>query len=328
MEIRHLLDKPYILEAYRSGVSVQQIYRREQRRLAEIDPSIEFTHGAIVAFLRSQDDGEQNAPVSLPTYIYGKERRKRGAIPVYTGREVLDGDWLVIGDTHFPLEDTELIKHAVKLAKGQGITQLIVAGDIVQGDNASHWDKDTEPYPQSLETERTAEWAKWWCSQFDLVVWLPGNHDRWHLKTANGRTTFRGQVWNWLADINARSVENLMLTEYDRVLLKSGTEDWTVVHQAGYSRTGGAVAQKLITQFRTNVIVPHQHYSGVYYDAHGYNVGIEIGGMFGEHVFHYAELNTRPGNRVMTRGFATIINGQGTLYPVDDNRLAVRPIGA
>ena len=325
-DIRPLLDQNYILKARRDGVSVQQIYRREQARLAAINPDIQFTHGAIVALLRTWDLNPEGAPEPLPTYVYGVDKPRHGAIPLYTGQEHLEGDWLVIGDTHFPFEDTALLKRAVGDAKALGIRNMVIAGDIVQGDNASHWPKDVSTYTQDLEMERVAEWAVWFCSQFDIVMWFPGNHDRWHVRAADGRANFRGEVWSWLRHVDIRDIENLMLSEYDRVTLTSGNETWTIAHQRGFSRKSGSVAQKLINQYRSNVIVPHQHYSGVYSDEHGYNVGIEIGGMFIAEAFHYANLNTVPGQRKMTRGWATVVDGVGTLYTPDEKRLVVRPI--
>ena len=326
MQIRHLLDRDYILQAKRNGVSTQQIYRREQERLARINPEIKFTHGAIVSLLRTWDLNAEGAPDPLPTYVYGVDRPRHGAIALYTGQERLEGNWLVIGDTHFPFEDTDLLKRAVSDAKALGIRNMLVAGDIVQGDNASHWPKDVAVYSQDLEMERVAEWAVWFCSQFDLVMWFPGNHDRWHVRHADGLATFRGEVWSWLRHVDQRDIENLMLSEYDRVTLTSGDEDWTIAHQRKYAKMPGSVAQKMINSFRTNVIVPHQHYSGVYTDENGFNVGIDIGGMFIAEAFHYANMNTVPGQRKMSRGWATVVDGVGTLYTPDEKRLAVRPI--
>lgn len=323
-KIRHKLDLDWIYDQLRNGVSVPEIYHREYSRLLASDENFEhFTVGTISRIAMDWRSGIQEAVASRPrnkdTYIYGVEPPKPGALPRFIGHEKLTGNWLVLSDTHCPYVDFDVVAAGIKDALSMGISQVLVAGDIANGDSAnSHASLLPRPTPLE-ERDSIRELTAYLTSVMELVLYTPGNHDRWAVYQTEGMFSF-GEM---MAALHNGAYDNLLISEYDRVTITSGGIKWVVPHQTNYSVRSGAVGEALINKYRANVIVPHQHYYGFTTDRNMHNVCLEIGGCYRPDLFAYSNMVSRSSTHEMGRAYALVKDGVGHLI-VDDARVAVR----
>lgn len=311
MTIIEQLDKDYVISALRSGVPRSEIYQREYTRLQQAGVSEHWTEGVIANFARKYRNGEYNGQAlkTFPTYVYGVDPEIEGGLPLFTGHEKLTGDWLVISDLHIPLLDMHWFNLAMHTAREENLKNVILLGDVLDALPASSWPDLVPRYTENMEISQMRSVGRHLSEEFEQVVVVPGNHDRRYIKRAGPFLTFEGLLAGFMRNLP----DNVIVTEYDRVTITSGGVDWTLPHPAAYSRTGGNVAQKLINKYRTNVIVPHQHYSNFHPDENNFNIGLDIGGLMWIDAIAYSNLTTTT-SRPMKNGYATIINGEGVLH--------------
>lgn len=313
MPVIDLLDRDYVIYALRNNVPRSQIYRREYERLKTMGVTEHWTEGVIANFARKYRAGQlnvtENEIITLPRYVYGIDPPIIGGIPIFTGHEHLEGNWLVISDLHIPIMDNAWFEKAMRTAKEHGLTNVLLAGDLLDSRPASQWPDLVPAYSQDLESAVLSSVTHYLADNFERVVYMPGNHDRWYIKKAGGSMTFEGMIGDFVKFLP----DNLIVTEYDRVYIDSDGVEWMVPHQRNYSNKSGSVAQKLINKYRTNVIIPHQHYSGLYVDEWGYNHAIEIGGLMLIPGVAYANMTTST-SRPMQNGYAMVKDGIGTLF--------------
>lgn len=309
--IIEMLDKDYVIASLRAGIPRSEIYQREKARLEAAGFTEDWTEGVIANFARKYRNGEftEQRLKTFEPYVYGVDPEIEGGIPLYTGRLTMTGDWLVISDLHIPLLDMRWFDRAMQTAREKGLRNVLVAGDLLDGLPASSWPDLVPKYTESMEISQVRSVARYLSEEFDQVVILPGNHDRRYIKKAGAYLTFEGLLAGFMRNLP----DNVVVTEYDRVEVHSGGQEWVVAHQADYRKKNGAVAQGLIDKFRKNVIVPHQHFSNFHPDENGFNVGLDIGGLMWIDALAYSNITTST-SREMKNGYATIINGVGTLY--------------
>lgn len=320
-KVRHLLDLPWIYDQLRAGMSVTDIYKREYSRLLAVADFEPFTVGTISRIAMDWRQGikeaVENAPKNYDTYIYGVEPPKPGALPKFVGHERLTGNWLILSDTHCPYVDFDVVAEAVRDAKMMGIENVLIAGDIANGDSASpHKSILPKPTPEQ-ERESIRELISYLVGNMDLVLLTPGNHDRWAIYRSEGHYTF-GQMM--LAAVGY-DYDNLLVSEYDRAYLKSNQVSWVIPHQTNYSVRSGSVGEALINKYRANVIVPHQHYFGFTTDRNNHNVCLEIGGVYRAELFAYSSLVSKSSTHEMGRAYALVSDGVGHLVTEDDRAI-------
>ena len=89
------------------------------------------------------------------------------------------GKWLVLADIHVPYHEPIAIEAAVEYGKQQGITGVLLNGDIQDCASVSHWpvtrkrnfDKELVIFQQFLD---------WLCEELPVpMVYKPGNHEYW-----------------------------------------------------------------------------------------------------------------------------------------------------
>jgi hypothetical protein len=111
---------------------------------------------------------ERTEPVKMPA-TWARER-----LPYHLPQ----GKWLAIGDLHIPFHSPLAIESAVKYGKKQGITGVLMVGDIQDYQGISYW-----PLSQrenfNGEIEATIDFLDYLNQQFPkaVKVFKPGNHE-------------------------------------------------------------------------------------------------------------------------------------------------------
>lgn len=320
---RHKLDWDYVIPALLSGQTNEQIALRESVRLGET-----VTRNVIVGVRRDLKAGklkvsalrDQQADEWVDTYLYGVEP-DNGGLADYTGHMTLDGDYVITNDWHSPFIDRKFAESVVDWARYFGISRMIVAGDILDGNSQNNFRTKVRhvPLQRELKIARLL-FSHYADSGFEDIVALPGNHDDWFLQNHSGELEINDMMrLLWTPEIDGV----LEVTPYDRVKLISGGEPWTIPHQANYAVFPLKVGNELSAQFRTNMIIPHQHHSADGWSRYGepgsgirhYRI-IDSGGLFDPAKLSYINLKTTT-KATPAQGFVVVKDGYAQLITPD-----------
>lgn len=311
MPIIDQLDKDYVIYSLKRGVPRSEIYRREKERLDALGYTEHWTIGVIAHFARQYKAGRldmQTGVHEFDTYIYGVDPEPlSNALPLFTGHEHIEGDWLVISDLHIPFLDIRWWEKAMITAKEHGLRKALVAGDLLDALPASRYPDLVPKYRKGFEDRQLYTVCDHLGTDFEEVIFMPGNHDRRYIKQSEGTLTFSGLLASFIDGL-----PNITVTEYDRLYLNSSGTDWLIAHQDGYNKKSGGIAQGLMNKYRMNVIVPHQHHTSPVVDENDFNVGIDIGGLMWIDAIPYPNMTTST-KRKMVNSYAYVKNGEGVL---------------
>lgn len=89
------------------------------------------------------------------------------------------GKWLLLGDVHIPYHDPGTIRAAVAEGKRQGVTGVLLNGDVLDFYQISRFSRDPSKPRMKVEIEKGREFLAWLRSQFPRarIVFKEGNHD-------------------------------------------------------------------------------------------------------------------------------------------------------
>jgi predicted phosphodiesterase len=302
------LDLNYIAGALLRQESFLTIAKRETERLGK-----RVTRNQIAALKRDirlnrvDLTGKRYSNPAYDTFVYDMEA-DNGGVPVFTGHPQRTFDaFMVVSDIHSPYTDFEFADKSIEVARLMGIHNVIIAGDVLHGEQKSGWRSSrgaltrTTTLKQDLDILSNYLWGlvDAGVNQIDIIR---GNHDDWLLADWKGDLDFR----TFLKMLDSGLQRYIMVSNYDRITVTDITgEVWTIPHQKDYSPTPGVVGNELVNKFRTNVIIPHQHLSGMTLSRYGQNVIIDIGGLHSPEKTAYIGLKTSKG-AVPKQGFATV----------------------
>ena len=247
-----------------------------------------------------------------PTYLYGVEPQLYDGLPIYRGHDVLEGNFLVMNDLHIPCVDMLWLEYAVQTALRLDIENAVVIGDWFNADGVSrHPKRGINPFGREIEM---GAYILEWLTRYMNVRLYPGNHDDWFLYRNEGHISFKQGARMMFR--NDRVMERVAVSEYDRVTLINAGNVWTCPHQANYSKDALKVGDELAQKYQSNVIIPHQHITGMGPDRYNRYVVIDSGGMFDPDRFGYVNLKTSK-SRNMNQAFVTLVDGLATLWTPD-----------
>ena len=307
------LDVRYLTESFNNGIGVMEIWRHELARLQKEDPTINFTHGVINSWKRKYY--KPTKITRIPVFIWGVESAIPGGLPLFSGVETLTGDMMVVTDQHIPYDDTQLIPLIDATAKHRGIKSVILGGDLEHFDNFSpHKKRIVSRYDPKLSRRRVIEYLEHMTLTYEQVFIFPGNHDRWVLTRNEGVFLYSDYLSSILQSLT--HAERLIISEYPQCFLKSGGEDWVIIHPGEYSSVPGTTGRNLMRKFEANIMLGHLHTNNLVYSANGKHVAITLGGVYLSNAFAYNDLypSSKP---AMKRGFGCIKDGLGTLFDCD-----------
>lgn len=210
---------------------------------------------------------------------------------------------LVIGDTHAPYQNKQVLLQAFNIAKKRGIKQLVHAGDLINADSYNSQAKGEQTTP--IETDIAhARSILYTAISYGFSIWvIPGNHDIYYTK----KTDISFQRFICEVVLDRRYTDKTHTTEYDYMYYG---ETAIIGHlSSGYDPTPGKVAANIADKYNRHALVGHDHLRGAIKGQSG-KWGISIGAMFVPDSFWYKSrsYNTFPHTMV---GFCII----------DDNKI-------
>lgn len=223
---------------------------------------------------------------------------------------VLEGDAIIVGDVQLPTTDLDFALLPVAIGKKHDIKDLVIAGDFVNADWASSYQK-IGPLP-SAAAEKAAshylltEWLAW----FDTIWFFPGNHERRIAKLTGAALDMLD-----LADmlVPAASRDQFKVSEMGHMIIKTVTGDWRVTHARNYSVNQLNVADALVQKYRTHIIQHHEHHLAKGWDRYKHNIIINNGGLFDPTKMSYALLDDSKSPN-MAKGFTMLKDGVAHVY--------------
>lgn len=175
---------------------------------------------------------------------------------------------LVIADSHCPYQNAEFLHKAFAIAKKRKIKTLVHAGDLIDGAEYNSQAKNETYYPitdEIIAAKSIIDAAAQW---FDIMYFLPGNHDQFYLK--KNKVSFDTLVKEIIAD---NKYPQIITTEYDYVFYGNFA---VIGHPTNYNPIAGQLASELADKYDRHAIVGHDHLQDYKISEKGY-YGISVG---------------------------------------------------
>lgn len=217
----------------------------------------------------------------------------------------VEGDFLLLSDTHVPYHDGALIERAVARAKSLGVGQWCIIGDFLDGNQWSkrglsttfqrRWQDDAEVGASLLE---------YLVAEIGPGLVLSGNHDAWFLKH------FRGQAEaEWLLTRLFCTKGNVVWSGYEQAVVTSGGRELRLLHGANYSAMSPlTVGQRLAAKYEQGIVMGHQHHACQGRSWSGKHQVVCLGGAYRPEMFRYVHESPRT-NPTQTRSWAILKDG-------------------
>ncbi len=223
----------------------------------------------------------------------------------------IEADRLVLcSDLQIPFHDRELLADMLRVARRDRCDTLVLAGDLVECQALSKWDRTTPAIDWEKETDTASAVLYEFSQTFEHVYLIPGNHEYRLLKTLQGQLDWQSvmagwEIWDILADGGRPTVDNIPVIYLG---------DWALIcHPGNYSRVPGNVAAALASIHQRSVFAGHEHSMSLRLDVSGRHLCVGLGCMCQAHLMDYKQFNmtTHP---TWNRGFWTVISQQPTPY--------------
>lgn len=193
-------------------------------------------------------------------------------------------EFLVASDFHVPGEDRRWIKRLLDYGKKNGVTTLVINGDFWNHDSVSRWQFKDPSMGLKLEIKKGIALVKELQQQFKLYF-VCGNHDSRLPKALNYALNFS----DWM---DALFGDEIVVTDFDFMRVKSGKREFRVCHPEYYSRVKGSEATTLAHDLQENIIMAHQHFLTMTTNKTGRYLCVDCGCMCDQDVFYYKKSAT------------------------------------
>lgn len=222
----------------------------------------------------------------------------------------LSGDWMVVGDVHIPMTDTDFaMLPAVVAAKHMNKPRrLLIAGDFFNMDSFSSFAEIVQLPTWAQERQGAEIMVKAWLETFDQIYMLMGNHERRMQKFTIGALNED----DILALIKAPK-NKVKMSGFAYCTIKTKTGTWRVTHQQNYRQAARSTVNSLAQKYRQHIVGFHEHHSSISVDDSGNNILVNVGGLADGNKFPYVGLqdNTKP---TMKKSFLMLKNGYPYLF--------------
>jgi len=191
----------------------------------------------------------------------------------------LSGDWIIACDFHFPYCRFDFVQYMLKIAKKNGIKNLLCVGDFFEFKFLSSWEdltgeKDTEKCLQTGEIMMNI-----FSRQFKKAILLRGNHEERFIRACKYDVRMQSLVRLINNEIISKKIR-LDATDYGYVEL----DNWRITHPVSGAKKGRIenILKSLLDIHRKNIICAHTHRSGIIYSDDGRLKAICVGGFVDE----------------------------------------------
>ena len=205
-------------------------------------------------------------------------------------------DCAIFADIHSPLYDADLLNQALDDCDYLGIKDLIIPGDVLNGDELSQYQPKQESARWEVEKKHSVALLNTFGENFDEITYLWGNHDNRVLKGLYGYgCSFSEAMQAVYADCRTEVKDKVNFSNLDHCWLELPTGLWYVCHPASFSTQPLTVARKLAAKFHCNIMTAHSHHFAWGYDVSGKYQVAEAGGFFDVDKTAYLQRSTTYG---------------------------------
>ena len=253
----------------------------EEAKLIELSPT--HSHTAVADILHLTPDAVRNKYRWLAKRGRVKLRDKHDggkSLAVTHGNDVLitlphkyldilrvkSDKTLVISDIHLPFIDWDLFYNIMRVAKRQGVSKVIVGGDVFDFKLFSTFpDAKTGKGDELSDAEKTAvRFFTVLLDQFDEVFVICGNHDFRLVKWSHGALNQR-QFFRFLSHIS-EDEKRVKFSAYQHLILN---DDIRVVHPNSAATNFELEGRAQSIKYQQSIVVTHVHRLGATFDPSG-----------------------------------------------------------
>lgn len=294
IRLRDEENKTFSEIAEELGVSDRTVRRRYQaevlHRTAEAveDPNLEAFPDTDPVLIKANQD-------YLPEYVEEIERFK----PL-----VVKGNAMLTCDLHIPLYDPGLVNVMIRVAKEQGIKQLIIDGDFWNMDDYSSYPPVQPEAKFSIERKEGNLVMKTLLRHFDHIFFGWGNHDFRLTRSLGYKYSFT-ECMRWtFGGLTEDEFSKIHFTDLDYMYYQPGgplNHNIRVCHPNNYSDIPLTIGRKLAVKYGCSVYTAHSHHCAIGVAQNGKDLVIEGGGFFNKARTEYIQ-RTNP-NHEWVQGF-------------------------
>lgn len=228
---------------------------------------------------------------------------QKSSRPIFDNPTIVEGDALILMDTHVPFHDAIWINRVIDLALSWGIKKLILGGDILDLDALCNFAPFFKEKQIDLGEElEEAELFFGALACFEEILWFAGGHERRFL-----RRLMSALGMEKLA-VLVTELEQLTASSYHHCFLISGGKKMAIIHPKNLSKIPARLPTFLCRKFRMPVIGGHDHIWGLTQDESGEDWACSVGVSADPKRLSYISLetNTRP---AVTQGALIVKEG-------------------
>lgn len=253
----------------------------------------------------------------------------------------IHGDAVVCSDVHIPFHNAKLLERMMKVGHLDGVTQLVIGGDLVDWHEISRHRKHSGQTPDVRGVlKKTLKVLVNLLDVFHEVWILKGNHDdrlqkliETATESADGsnalldtlvnpedrKRSYRDRYRALLDDFGKRHIpeyhHRIHWLACPAVHLDGprGLEPWRLTHPDEYSRTAPNAERKLWSKFVQPILGTHGHTMGLSVAPNGLHPVVQFGAMtsYKRHLYLSEQETSHP---FWIEGFCTLLKGRLTLY--------------
>ena len=192
---------------------------------------------------------------------------------------LLRGDWAVTADWHVPLYDAKLVNKFLDDAQQRGLTNLLIAGDFLNGDSLSQYYPKQKSAGIEKEVSEARSLMETLAKNFKQIVFVKGNHDYRYVKSAEYRQDFVSAMKEVFLGVDLGECR-LKFTNLDHVYLNSNGEKYYIAHPTSYSKNPLNNPVAIAEVKKCHTLTAHTHHCAMGWDASGSYICGELGGFF------------------------------------------------
>lgn len=233
-------------------------------------------------------------------------------IESYDKFEVIQGDAMIMGDTHIPYHNVDMMNKMIRIAKRDKIKRLIVGGDFTDQKTASiYLNANTERISRKFDNEMfiMLNVLKILSRTFDEITLIAGDHDMRILKKISYIANWKslGKLVNEVLKTNC-----VRSSDYYYGILQSGDQTWRLTHPDRATRRPTTKALSIARKFDHNVVQFHGHTFGMEFTDNGKYLAVSMGCMTQSESHEYTMRDV--GYPKWRKQFGKIQNGKITIY--------------
>lgn len=237
-----------------------------------------------------------------------------------TSNELLDrfkplervGDCMITADYHIPLHDPNLINTMFDYAEYEGITNLIIAGDLFHMEAFSSFLPHQAEAAWSIERREANRVIKTALNTFENIDITWGNHDFRLVKSLGYKHSFEACLKWALSEVTDEEWERIRISDLDYMHYYTPERKYRVCHPRNFSSVPLAVPKKLQPKYGDSIMSAHSHHLSLGFAPDGYNHMIELGGFFDKHKTEYIQKTTN--NHEWIQGFVMVQDSTPQLF--------------